>query len=308
MHPGQTKPFEPGMKLGTRGYTLNASIRQADGHATVVWSGTSPGSLFKRKRPVVIKAIHPDLPTTHWAQAFARLGHEITVLRQLRKKGAKCVPTFIDTDMHYDTPFVVMSPVYGQPLPNEQLPWRLAAGFALRVLPALAQIHEVEIIHGDLKPSNGKVLPNGQVILLDFDNSQCRGRKSRAPRWQTPLTKLDLASTVGMPLDKQQGLIIASPQYASPEQLRDEILTPQSDIYPLSVMLFLWLTGRLPFNSNDKRELRDMHLHMPPPSVSNLVANIPPNLVRLVDNGLAKNPANRPAGQQMMHELSRCAN
>jgi eukaryotic-like serine/threonine-protein kinase len=96
----------------------------------------------------------------------------------------------------------------------------------LRVCSAVQYAHRALVVHRDLKPANILVTPEGEPKLLDFGIAK--------------LLEPTAARTV-------TGFQALTPQYASPEQIRGEIITTSSDIYSLAVVLYELLTGRRPY-------------------------------------------------------------
>ena len=103
-------------------------------------------------------------------------------------------------------------------------------------------------LHRDLKPANILLDEEGNAYLADFGIAKDLGK--RVSPYQTD------ASTV-----------VGSPAYISPEQVRAEPITPQTDIYSLGVMLYEILTGQLPFQAPTPIALMFMHINEPVPPV-----------------------------------------
>ncbi len=160
---------------------------------------------------------------------------------------------------------------------------------AARVIPILRQIcgsleeaHAQGIVHRDVKPANIYLCRRGceldQVKVLDFG----------------------LVRPIDLPDDQRlttEGYIEGTPGYMSPEQIADETLTAQSDVYAFGCVAFWLLTGRGVFPRAKTMDVLLAHLHDAPPDPSELVGErIPPDLVDLVSACLAKSPTRRPAG------------
>ncbi len=117
------------------------------------------------------------------------------------------------------------------------------------VARAVAYAHGRLVVHRDLKPSNVLVSADGQVHLLDFG-----------------IAKLLLDASVEATATVQGRAM--TPGYASPEQVAGEVVTVQSDVYGLGVLLFELLTGRLPFEAGRRAAMEEAILAGGPPLAS----------------------------------------
>src|SRR5947207_7251714 len=92
----------------------------------------------------------------------------------------------------------------------------------------------------------------------------------------------------------EAGTLLGTAAYISPEEAAGEPATTASDVYSFGVILFRMLTGRLPFPAEEPMELVAMHRDAPPPHVSAFRPDAPPELARLADTCLVKDPRDRP--------------
>lgn len=165
---------------------------------------------------------------------------------------------------------------------DTRLPPRRALHIIQHMLNGLAYAHDQGVIHRDLKPEN--------VMLINQDAD---------PDFAKVLD-LGIAKLVG-PEDArktrltQQGELIGTPLYISPEMLRGEALDARADLYSLTVVLYEMLAARPPFESATSTALFAMHLAAPPPTLADIAPDLPatPALEQLLQQGLAKEPAQR---------------
>ncbi|MFE5585803.1 serine/threonine-protein kinase [Kitasatospora sp. NPDC056531] len=161
-------------------------------------------------------------------------------------------------------------------LPEEAVR-RLAAGLA----QALVDVHGAGLIHRDLKPSNVLLAEDG-VRVIDF------GIARAAEGQDTKLTRT--------------GAMIGSPGYMSPEQVGGRELTPASDVFSLGATLVVACTGRPAFTGESLPRILFNVLHAEPE-----LSGVPEGLRPLVAACLAKDPAARPAPQQVLAAVGRIA-
>lgn len=151
------------------------------------------------------------------------------------------------------------------------IPHRRAIGIFSQVLAALQYAHDKGVLHRDIKPSNVLVGPGDVTKLTDFGIAKVSGAES----WT------------------QTGFAMGTYAYMSPEAVKGESQSNQSDIYSLGVTLFEMLTGRLPFEAETIYAIGEMHINKPPPKPSEFYPHIPPNLEEVVLMALEKNESDR---------------
>ncbi|MCA9576846.1 MAG: AAA family ATPase [Polyangiales bacterium] len=153
---------------------------------------------------------------------------------------------------------------------------RLRAALA-QLAAGLTAIHTAHKVHRDIKPSNILVTPEGRAVLLDF----------------------------GLVTDVHDGQQVTDVgaygtyPYMSPEQAAGLPLDPRSDMYSVGVVLFQSMTGELPFPGKGVSALM-AKIHVDAPDPSRLVDGLPPDLVQLCNQLLARDPVLRPTAQEVL--------
>jgi serine/threonine protein kinase len=137
-------------------------------------------------------------------------------------------------------PYFVMEYVDGVPIDQycdrEKLNVSARLRLFLDVCAAVHSAHRQRIVHRDLKPGNILVRKDGAVKLLDFGIAKLFRDGAGDPAAMATRT----------------GLRLMTPEYASPEQIRDEDVTPATDVYALGVVLYELLTGRRPYKMDSR--------------------------------------------------------
>jgi serine/threonine protein kinase/HEAT repeat protein len=150
------------------------------------------------------------------------------------------------------------------------LPVEDAREITIQIAKGLQAIHDVGVIHRDLKTANIMRDARGVVRLMDF---------GIAKKWSEEVGE----GMTGV------GDIIGTPEYMSPEQARGQRLDFRSDIYALGVVMFELLTGELPFRGDTPLDTLLKHVQEPPP----LEGRVPPQMIPVLRKALAKDPRGR---------------
>jgi serine/threonine protein kinase/uncharacterized protein YjdB len=177
-------------------------------------------------------------------------------------------------DLHY----FVMDYVAGVSLQKilaarGKLPLAMIEAVLFRVGVGLAYAHTqpAPVVHRDIKPSNILVDTEGQVTLMDFGVAKVGD------------------DSVGL---TRTGMILGTPEYMSPEQVRSQAITPATDQYALGAVVFAMLTGRPPF-SGPFYQVLIAHQGEPIPDIREARPDIPEKLVVAVERMLAKDAGER---------------
>lgn len=144
---------------------------------------------------------------------------------------------------------------------------REAVNVTLQVCSALHAIHQAGIVHRDIKPDNVLIARGGLVKVMDFGLAKVRDARLTA-----------------------SNVVMGTPCYMSPEQVRGQDADVRSDIYSLGLVLYEMLTGRMVFQGGD---VLQRQLNETPPPPRSLVHDIPETLDAIVMKCIAKEPEAR---------------
>lgn len=219
------------------------------------------------------------------AAEVARLRREAQV--QVSIEHPNVVRT-LDLDQTADgSIYVVMELLRGRSLAERLREGPLSAGqtveIARAVCRALSVAHELGVVHRDLKPGNVFLCEDGSYKVLDFGMSKFAQAES--------LT--------------QEGYTLGTPEYMSPEQCIGASLDPRSDLYALGVLMYEMLTGEIPIQSRNRRDLLELHQREVPQRIRDRRPDlmISPQLDQVVLGCLAKRASQRPASAAALEEL-----
>jgi serine/threonine-protein kinase len=238
------------------------------------------------RRPVAIKVLHPDFADDpDYAKRFER---EAFVTGRTDHPNCVTVSDFgpLDGGGFY----LVMELVDGVLLADlldevGHMPAPRALHIVRHVLRGLGHAHEAGIVHRDIKPAN--------VILLAQD-----GDADFAKVLDFGIAKLVDAAAAADPASNQLtqiGTTVGTPTYIAPEQAVGGAIDARSDLYSISIMLYEMLTGRPPFQDEDRVKVLAQHLSAPVPPMAELAPqlSISPAVEEVVRRGLAKDRKDR---------------
>jgi len=186
--------------------------------------------------------------------------------------------------------YLVMPFLEGEPLSEHEArrgPFSVAEGIPLLVqmCHGLQHAHELGIIHRDLKPENVMLVPvpiekagglqEFRAVVMDFGLAKER-------RAGSELAKLTAT-----------GIVLGTPEFMSPEQIRGKPLDGRSDVYALGVLAFELFTGRLPFPGKSAQETMIARLRGQPLRLREVKADFPPRVEAVIGRALAMDAAER---------------
>ncbi|ROR32158.1 HEAT repeat domain-containing protein [Inmirania thermothiophila] len=144
---------------------------------------------------------------------------------------------------------------------------------ALQICRGMAVTHRGNLVHRDLKPSNILIGEGDLVKIVDF------GLAAAAREGETHLTRT--------------GVILGTPSYMAPEQIRGHRVDPRTDIYSLGVVMYEMFTGRPPYVADDPMAILFKHLEGEPEPPSRANPAVPPALEHVVLKAMARRPEDR---------------
>jgi Tol biopolymer transport system component/tRNA A-37 threonylcarbamoyl transferase component Bud32 len=193
--------------------------------------------------------------------------------------------------------FMAMEYVPGKALnrliPRRGLPLGDALKYAVQIADALAAAHAAGIVHRDLKPGNVMVSGTeeqgrpGLVKVLDFGLAKLVERGDNSD--------LELTESIrsGEGFSTQEGTIVGTISYMSPEQAEAKKVDARSDIFSFGALLYEMVTGRKAFLGDSKVSTLSAILREEPKPVSQVVEDAPHELERIIGRCLRKNPERR---------------
>ncbi|MGH9697770.1 MAG: protein kinase domain-containing protein, partial [Bryobacteraceae bacterium] len=201
------------------------------------------------------------------------------------------IVTIHDIDEAHGSYFIAMEYIEGQSLdrliPGKGMRIADVLRYAVQIADALGCAHRAGIVHRDLKPGNVMVADRGLIKVVDFGLAKLieRGVSSSLTSTQTMDVSSDSVT--------EEGYIVGTLAYMSPEQAEDKPLDGRSDVFSMGCLLYEMVTGKRPFQGDTKLRTLTAILTHEPPRISELTENVPPELDRVVSRCLRKDRERR---------------
>ena len=251
------------------------------------------GAVFVAREPalrrlIAVKVLSPYLAAE--PRARARFEREARAAAALSHPNVVRVYAVGETTSRH-VPYIIMQYVEGETLgqwmaSRKRVGEREARRIIGEAAAALAAAHARELVHRDIKPSNVLIeTESGRAFVADFGVSAA-------------LSPVDQATKLTMP-----GMVVGTPAYMSPEQAAGEPVTPKSDVYSLGLVAYELLTGALPYAATSAMGWAAAHLRDPATPVGTRRPDLSPEVSRLIDRCLTKDPAQRPEAQDVARAL-----
>jgi serine/threonine protein kinase len=204
--------------------------------------------------------------------------------------------------------FIAMELVDGQTLrkliPQGGLPLPEFFRIAEQLTAAVAVAHQSGITHRDLKPDNVMVTPSGHVKVLDFGLAKLVDEPAEAA-FDGP-TLID-SGRAPSPHLTEDGALLGTVPYMSPEHVTGRGIDHRSDIFSLGIILYEMLTGERPFQGSTSTSLMSSILKKPPVPVARRRREVPRSIELAIELCLEKDPADRMQQASALHEQLRIA-
>ncbi len=235
----------------------------------------------KLNRLVALKFLPPSMENDRAARR--RLVKEAQAAAALSHQNICAVHSVEELD---EQTFIVMQYIDGETLDKSLNGAEISVEefkfLARQILTAVAFAHSHGVIHRDLKPGNIMLTEEGEIKILDFGLAKIIPTPSALNGKKNAETNFS-----------QNGLVIGTVAYMSPEQLRGEKLDYGTDIFSVGIILYEILAKKNPFNRKSQAETIAATLSEKPAPLREFASEFPANLLNLVEKCLEKDAKNR---------------
>ena len=228
--------------------------------------------------PVAIKVLMARLASDE--ESVARLKREAHLAMKLIHPNTCGLLSYGEAN---GLPYLVMPYLEGETLSTREnrvgvMAPRQALPILIQLCHGLQHAHDQGVMHRDLKPENVMLVPDvdgERAVVMDFGLAKERIVGSELNR---------LTAT---------GIVLGTPEFMSPEQIRGNSIDHRSDIYALGVLAFELLSGELPYAGANAQETMLNHLTGKPRKLSSVVPGMPAALEQAIDRALKLEPKDR---------------
>jgi tetratricopeptide (TPR) repeat protein len=232
----------------------------------VVYEASDPhlGRRVAIKMITSVFAENPDM-----LKRFSREAQSIACLQHSN------IVTLYDLGAHEGNPYLVMEYLDGESLESAQSSRRPLSlldkmSIVIQVCRGLAYVHGRGVIHRDIKPANIMLCKDGGIKIFDFGIARAGDQNVT-----------------------RTGEVIGTLQYMAPEQVNSRSVDFRADIYATGVVLYQLLTNHLPFEGHNTATTILKIVQEPPPPISTFLTTYPPEIEKVLERALAKNPNDR---------------
>ena len=233
------------------------------------------------KRRVALKVLPSSLASSsERLQRFQREAESLAALNHPNIVHVYSVEE--DQGTHYLTMELVEGESLDRMITSRGLPLERFFDLAIPLADALSEAHDYGIVHRDLKPNNVMVDRKGRPKILDFGLAKLRLPESSEDLSQLPTEVMT-----------QEGRVLGTYPYMSPEQVEGKSVDHRSDIFSFGTMLYEMATGRRPFEGDSPASLMSAILRDTPSEVDTERAELPHHLGRIINRCIEKNADDR---------------
>ena len=236
MEPSAVAPGSHGLRADARLGPYRIIRQLGEGGMGEVWLASRDDGLYEGQ--VAIKTLHPYFAGGALRERFLR---EAKVLGRLAHTN---IARLLDAGVHDGVVYLVLEYVQGRPIDvgcdDEKLGIDARLKIFMELCAGVAHAHSSLVVHRDIKPGNVLLTADGVPKLLDFG-----------------IANIFEADAAGLPSDltRLTGRIF-TPEYAAPEQILGQGITTATDVYSLGMLLYVLLTGRLPYEMQERDRAR----------------------------------------------------
>jgi eukaryotic-like serine/threonine-protein kinase len=242
------------------------------------------------QRKVALKFLHPEL--TSDKSRVLRFKQEARAASALNHPNILTVFAIGEIEgRHFISTELVEGETLRELMKSRRMNLSQIVNIASQISSAVAAAHDAGIMHRDIKPENIMLRPDGYLKVLDFGLA-----KLIEPSADSGLSTL---------VNTEQGMIIGTIHYMSPEQIRGLQVDERTDIWSLGVVLFEMLTSHTPFEGQTKSDVMAAILEREPASLARLTAGITDGIQDIVTKALKKDLHERyQTAQELLADLS----
>ncbi len=222
------------------------------------------------ERQVAIKLMHREIAgDSDQLERFRREARAVAQLNHPHVVGV--IDAGEEGDPDFPTPYIVFEFIEGETLKdrirrNGRLPVSEAIAYAIEIARALGAAHASQIVHRDVKPQNVLVDEDGAAKVTDFGIARSLAQE-------------------GLTAD---GRVLGTTDYVSPEQALGHVVSGQSDLYSLGIVMFEMLTGDVPFKGDNQIAVAMKHVRDELPDVQVRRPEVSAALAAVLDRATAK--------------------
>ena len=234
----------------------------------------------KLSRQVALKLLPPEMASSERRMRFER---EAKAVAALNHPNIVTIHSVEEAEgIHFITMELVRGKTLSELIPQKGLPLNKFFEVAIPLADAVSAAHQKGITHRDLKPENLMVSDEGRLKILDFGLAKLKQEFAEAGISELPTQS-----------PTQEGRILGTVAYMSPEQAEGKSVNHRSDIFSIGIILYQMATGERPFKGDSTVSILSSILREAPASVTELNPDVPRDLSKIIRHCLVKDPEDR---------------